>query len=98
MILSKVMYPRSSSQCEHKQNLCPGHSSLNVTLDLDTFSHNCRTEQFRSSGGVVVKLLACGARGPGFDSRSSRYDFRDWLSPASKSRNIAKATYQPTNH
>ena len=38
-----------------------------------------------SSGGVVVKLLACGVRGPGFDSRSRRYGFRDWLSPASKS-------------
>ena len=38
------------------------------------------------SGGVVVQLLACGVRGPGFDFRSRRYDFRDWLSPASKSR------------
>ena len=37
-----------------------------------------------SSSGVVVKLLACGARGPGFDSQSRLYDFRDWLS-ASKS-------------
>ena len=40
----------------------------------------------RSSVGVVVKLFACGARGLGFDSRSHRYDIRDWLSPASKSR------------
>ena len=47
---------------------------------------------FRSSGGVVVELLVCGARGPGFASRSRRYDFRDWLSPASKSRKITKAT------
>ena len=38
------------------------------------------------SGGVVVKLLACGARGTGFDSRTLRYNFRDWLSPASKVR------------
>ena len=30
----------------------------------------------RSSGGVVVKLLACGAIGPGFDSRPRRYDFQ----------------------
>ena len=30
------------------------------------------------------KLLACGARGPGFDSQSRLYDFRDWLSPVSK--------------
>ena len=47
-----------------------------------------------SSGGVVVKLLACGARCPGFDSRSRHYDFRDWFA-ASNSRygwNIAKAT------
>ena len=28
----------------------------------------------------MVKLLACGARGTGFDSWSLRYDFRDWLS------------------
>ena len=49
------------------------------------------------NGGVVVKLLACEARGPVFDSRSRRYDFRDWLSPASKSRygNIAKAMLIP---
>ena len=35
------------------------------------------------------KLLACGARGPGFDSRSRRDDFRDWLSAAS-SRDMAE--------
>ena len=50
-----------------------------------------------SSGGVVVKLLAWGANGPMFDSRSRRYYFRDWLSPAFKSRHgwnfaISKAT------
>ena len=28
-----------------------------------------------SSGGVVVKLLACGARGPEFDPQSRRFDF-----------------------
>ena len=32
-----------------------------------------------SSADVVVKLLACRARGPVFDSRSRHYDFRDWL-------------------
>ena len=48
-----------------------------------------------SSGCVVVNLLACGARGTGLDSQSRCYDFRDWLSRASKSRyglKIAKAT------
>ena len=34
----------------------------------------------RRGGGVVVKLLACGERGPGFDSRSHCYDFRYCLS------------------
>ena len=38
-----------------------------------------------SGGGRVVKHLACRARGPGFDSRSRHLNFRDWLSPASKS-------------
>ena len=41
---------------------------------------------YGSSSGVVVKFLACGAGGPGFDFRSHRYEFRDWLSHASKSR------------
>ena len=39
-----------------------------------------------SGGGRVVKLLANGSRGPGFDSWSRHLNFRDWLSPASKSR------------
>ena len=29
-----------------------------------------------SSGGLVVKLLACGARGPGFDSRPRHLNFQ----------------------
>ena len=48
-----------------------------------------------SGGGRVVKLLACGARGLGIDSPPRHLNFRDWLSPASKSRygwNTAKAT------
>ena len=58
----------------------------------------------RNSGGVVVKLVACGARGPGFDFRPRRYNFRDWylLLP---SRNMAerslkrrKSSNKPTNH
>ena len=28
-----------------------------------------------SRGGVVVDLLACGAKGLGFDSQSGRYNF-----------------------
>ena len=30
----------------------------------------------RSSGGRVVKLLACGARGPGLDPRPRHLDFQ----------------------
>ena len=40
----------------------------------------------RSSGDVVVKLFAYGGSGPGLDSLSRRYDSRDKISPASKSR------------
>ena len=36
------------------------------------------------SNGVEVTLLASG--GPGFDSRSRRYNFKNWLSPAFKSQ------------
>ena len=35
----------------------------------------------------MVKLLVCGARGPGFDSWSRHYEFGDWLFP---SRNMAE--------
>ena len=34
----------------------------------------------------MVKLLACRAKGLVFDSRSHHYNYRDWLSPASKLR------------
>ena len=57
-----------------------------------------------SSGGEVVKLLACGARGLGLDSLSRRINFRDWLSSAYKSQydwKVARVTLilkkQPTN-
>ena len=53
-------------------------------------------------GRVVIKLLACRARGQGFNSRSCHLSFRDWLSPAS-SHDMAeillkrrKSSIQPT--
>ena len=50
----------------------------------------------------MVKLLASQARGPGLDSPSRRYDFRDWLSPASKFRygwsDVNTENNEPTNH
>ena len=48
-----------------------------------------------SSVGRVVKLLACGARGPGFDSRPRLLNFQRLVISASKSRygwKIAKST------
>ena len=36
------------------------------------------------SGGGVVKLWTCGARGPGFESRSHHFHYIYWVSPASK--------------
>ena len=52
---------------------------------------------------VPEKLFACEARGPGFDSRSRYYGFRDWLSPApsrdmaGRSQKRRKSSKQPTN-
>ena len=60
------------------------HSIWSVVITYYTLNICAVIVLLGSSGGVVVKLLACGARGPGFDSRSRRYNFRDWLSPASK--------------
>ena len=51
--------------------------------------------EWRSSVDVVVKLLACGAIGPEFDFWFRRYDFKDWLSPASNSR-YCRNINQPT--
>ena len=39
-----------------------------------------------NSDGVVVKFLLAEQEARDFDSQSHHYDFRDWLSPASKSQ------------
>ena len=52
---------------------------------------------------LAVKLFAYGVGGSGFDSRSRRFDFRDWLSTASGrdmyeiSLKRRKSSKQPTN-
>ena len=69
------------------------NTQVQLTDFLDVLLSGCEVmdnkvssqSKFWSSGGVVVQFLACGARGLGFDSQSHRYDFRDWLFPASKS-------------
>ena len=60
---------------------------------------DCTAHPGSSSGVVVLKILACGTRSPGFDSWSHRYDFRDLL----PSRDMAevplkqrKSSVQPT--
>ena len=60
-----------------------GTNDNNKTLYLQFLQANFSLFDKGSGGGRVVKLLACGARGPGFDSH---LNFRDWLSPASKSQ------------
>ena len=62
------------------RNLKSGNTTCSGENDLDMITNA------GSGGGRVVKLLACGARGPGFDSPPRHLNFRDWLSPASKSR------------
>ena len=42
-------------------------------MSQTTYTHNA------SGGGRVVKLLACGARGPGFDSPPRPLNFRDFI-------------------
>ena len=60
---------------------------LDIVIDNKNNSSDKRPSVVKESGGgQVVKLLACGVRRPGFDSRSRHLNFRDWLSPASKSR------------
>ena len=70
-----------------------------IRMSLDKFINDIYYFQFCvfwiCSGGRVVKLLACGARGPGSIPGLATWIFRDWLSPASKSRygwKIAKST------
>ena len=54
-----------------------------ICLTVHVYSNSVRKKW--CSRGVMVKLLVCGARGPGFNSCSRYYNFRDWLSPAFKS-------------
>ena len=66
-----------------------------------TSENRSEHEILGSGGGGVVKILACRAQGPGFDSRSRHFDFRDWVSPASKLQcdgKIVKATLNPQNN
>ena len=46
-------------------------------IDNVTLSTIIIVNKIGSGGGVVVKLLACGASGPEFESRSRRLDFTD---------------------
>ena len=79
---------------KHPHNVIklPSHPSVQPSLypffflKLLTHIKQGLQKYYRSSRGVVHKLLAVGARGSGFDYWCHRYDFRDWSSPASRSR------------
>ena len=70
-----------------QNKVCPGTTTqllenshlLAVRFDYVMYSisvvHDGQNQNW-SSGGVVVKLLACGARGQGLNSWSGRYNFR----------------------
>ena len=47
-----------------------------VTREYMFFVFMSAFQIFGSSGGVVVKLFACGAKGPGLDSRPRHLDFQ----------------------
>ena len=52
--------------------------SQHLRIILFIYKESYEPTYLEGGGGKVVKLLACGARGPEFDSRSRHYDFRDW--------------------
>ena len=63
---------------------------LSISISIN---HDSSFSLFTCLRAAVVKWLSCWLAV--FDSRSRRFDFRDWLSPTSKSQygwNIAKAT------
>ena len=45
-------------------------------INTSSYQNQCFTVPFGSGSGRVVKLLACGARGPGFDSPPRHLDFQ----------------------
>ena len=73
------------------------YDQISVSIGLD-----CSNPSPGSSGGRVVKLLACGARGPGFDSRSRHLNFQRLVmlpsrDMAERSLNRHLSSKQPTN-
>ena len=87
----------------HLSSIC-GSVSQHIRYDalhLSSIGHSVGQRTSVWSSGVVVKLGLRSKRS-GFDSRSRRYDFRDWLFPASKSRygrfplKRRKSSVQPT--
>ena len=72
--------------CQCASALISGNKALFASVDLigeknqvilELYLSNTEIRLFEgSSGGRVVKLLACGARGPGFDSRPRHLNFQ----------------------
>ena len=60
-----------------KHRTCASFCSLsNIDILKNVIQYSKCTRQNRSSDGRVVKLLACGAKGPGFDSRPRHLNFQ----------------------
>ena len=62
---------------KNQQNDIACNRPYDLVVLVMTFVSTIHCHKVRSSGCVVVKLSTCGATGPGFDSLSRRYDFRD---------------------
>ena len=84
--MSSNRHPSATAKKNNKTLPHMGGGVLIIRYD-NVLQPKTVTRRINESGvGQVVKLLACGARGLGVDSPPRHLNFRDWLSPASKSR------------
>ena len=66
----------SRTPCSTNQELNHYATLFPVRKVKNTLSQPSNETEKRSSGGRVVKLLACSSRGPGFDSRPRHLNFQ----------------------
>ena len=70
-----------------------GYCIIAQTLNIALYKRDGIKDRLTGRGvGRVVKLLACGARGLGFDSRSRHLNYRNWLPLM-----LCKFSIQPTD-
>ena len=78
-------------KCTFLQNVCTIYLKERQNNVFEVYNWPWFNNAKRSSGSLVVKLLAFGGRCPGFESRFRHYHFREWESI--KLRYDWKATY-----